>query len=151
MASRLEDLCQVEVESGASSTTSSLTLSTEIQCSHYHELSGSFDCESTNFTSLIFDRCSIGVNYTYSIINRNSVSVRILHLIDESFVNIVDQSQIIEPNTEISFLVGDEINICEDLYITKQVVAIGEKSNDDVNDSVDIFSLAPGSLIFKSP
>ena len=150
-ASRLDDLCQVEVPSGASSK-SSLTLSVDIQCSHHHELNGPLNCESTNFTSLIFDRCNIGVNYTYSITNKNNESVRVLHLIDESFDNIVDQSQIIEPNTEVSFLVGDEINICEDLYITKQVVAIGEISNDDVNNfDDDILSLAHGSLIFKSP
>lgn len=80
------------------------------------------------------------------------MTVRLLHLIDESFVTIIDQSQIIEPNTEVSFLVGDEINICEDLHIKKQVVAIGQINNDDGNNSTDdILPMAHDSLTFKSP
>ncbi len=152
VASRRDDFCQFdEIESDASSMSSG-TVYTQIRCSYHDELSGeTFDCESSNFTSRIFDKCNIDVKYTYSVINKNSTSVRLLHLIDESFVNIINQSQVIEPNTEVSFIVGNEINICGDLYITKQVVAILELDHDDENSTDDSHIMAHNSLLFKSP
>lgn len=124
---------------------------TQITCIHISNESGIvYDCDSGNFTSLKFDECNVDVEYTYFFLNKNDKPIRIMHVIDESFRSIIDQSQLIGPETEVSLKIEDEINICDNADALKGVVAIGELSNENSNETESL-PLVYDWLYFKYP
>ncbi len=125
-------------------------VSTKISCSYRNpENNDEIDCESTNFTALIFNQCNVEVNYKYTVFNNSSQTVNVISLVDESFQNNIDESFILPSRTEFLTEVKDDIDICTYSKITKQVALIGQSIGN--NGTLEKFPLAPDTITFRSP
>ncbi len=112
---------------------------TQVSCSYQSSDSDTpFDCDSTDFTSLILNQCVIKVKYTYTIFNQISQTVTLKKLIDGSFTDIIDQSMLVPEESEVSLDRVVDVDICRYAKITHRVVGIGSSVDDDsTNNSED--------------
>ena len=105
-------------------------------------------CESTNFTNLVYNQCDINLTFIYDFQNRAESSVRLRRLIDDKFNDVIDQSQLIEGNSEVSIQRSETFNICSSRYGHKSVVAIIE-----LVQGSEVMALPPskGEINFQTP
>lgn len=97
------------------------------------------------------DSCSINVTFSYTVINGHDQRVRTTFLLDETLKNIIDQSQLIDPNSTIIIDVEDEINICEtSAKIVKQIVSTGELIDED-NNIIGTLPVTRDSILIEVP
>ena len=97
----------------------------EMSCAFFTgENNTEYNCESTNFTELQLNQCDIELNYTYIITNKANKTVLLNRLIDDSFQDLVDQSQVIDADSKLNITTTESIDICEAQTYTKTVVAI---------------------------
>ena len=128
------------------------TFTISVSCAHQAATTNDvYECNSTNFTSLTFDQCDVDVNYTYTIYNQKNQTVSVNKFIDETFVDIIDQSQIIANGTEVSYQRTEVIDICNNAEVTKLVVAISSFVDDTSNQLGEDLSFTRSSISYKTP
>ena len=110
-----------------------------------------YECNSTNFKFLTFDKCNVNVNYTYTIYNQKNQTVSVNTLIDEAFVDIIDQSQIVANGTEVSYQRTEVIDICNNAEVTKLVVAISSFVDDASNQLGEDLPFTRSSISYETP
>ena len=128
------------------------SVSTKItNCSYRHpENNFTIDCESTNFTSLVFNQCNVEVGFDYTVVNNSTKKINVLSLVDESFQNNIDESFTLPQMMRKDFFdVKEDIDICSDTTITKKLVLIGESINN--NGAIKRLPLISDTVSFQSP
>lgn len=120
----------------------------ELTCALFNDEDGiEYSCESTNFTQLQYDQCDMQLNYTYTVTNQFNESILLQRLIDESFQDVIQQSQIINAGSNISITEVGSIDICKGQEHTKQVVAIASLAD----GSGQSLPFARDTITFETP
>ena len=128
------------------------TFTTSVSCTHQATTTNDvYECNSNNFTSLTFDQCNVDVNYTYTIYNQKNQTISVNKLIDEAFVDIIDQSQIIANGTEVSYQRAEVVDICNNAVVTKLVVAISSFVDDASNQQGEDLPFTKSSISYETP
>ena len=128
------------------------TFTTSVSCTYQATITNDvYECNSTNFKSLTFDQCNVDVNYTYTIYNQKNQTVSVNKFIDEAFVDIIDQSQIVANGTEVSYERTEVIDICNNAEVTKLVVAISSFVDDAPNQLGEELPFTRSSISYETP
>lgn len=128
------------------------TFSMSISCVHEANegdgINMLYPCESTNFTNLEYNQCEITLVFTYAFENKAESSIRLQRLVDDNFNDVIDQSQLIEGNSEVSIQRSETYDICSSRFGRKRVVAITEFAQGSVVTALQSFK---DEINFQAP
>ena len=116
-----------------------------VECSYTKNDGTSVGCQTSAFGRLTFNRCDVGVNYTYYVINNSEKDATLDFLLDENLSKIsVRGSNLLTSEELKTYRTVGRLDVCtSEEEITKKVLAIASPvdSNEKLPYAEDSFTV----------